>query len=83
LKELQRWSFGVGSSTRSKLSCEDSSSNLYAARERLHQRFTKIILEGLRIVGVISGAAALALLVCAADLNMAYHVDTLSAKTVF
>jgi hypothetical protein len=73
----------VGSLIRLKPNCEISSSNLYVIREHLCYRSTRIILEDLRIFGVISKAVVLVLLVCAADSSIAYNMGILSAKTVF
>lgn len=72
----------MGLLTRLRASCENSLSNLYIVRERLPQRFIGILLEGLRIFSVISGAVALLLLVCAADFNILSHVDISCAITV-
>jgi hypothetical protein len=73
----------VASSAKSKASYEITLSNPSVSGEILPQRFTEITLEILKADGVISGAVAHVLFVCVADLNMAYRVDILSAKTVF
>jgi hypothetical protein len=52
-------------------------------RGHLRYKFTRIILEDLRIFSVIFKAIILVLLICAANPNIAYDIGTLSAKIVF
>jgi hypothetical protein len=83
LKSPQRSSFEVGLLIRSKPNYKISLSNLYVIKKHLCYKSTRIILKDLRIFGVIFKAVVLVLLVCAADLSIAYDIGTLSAKTMF